>query len=49
MNKKFQVLWVDFKTGKANEQSLTFPQFSKIMKLEMTNDAQVLTYENIYA
>ncbi|MED3912861.1 hypothetical protein P4597_27660 [Peribacillus simplex] len=50
MNEKtFQVLWIDFKACNVNEENLTFPQFSKIMKMETVNDAQILTYENIYS
>lgn len=48
MEEKMNVLWVDFRTGKVNEDRLTFPQISKIMKLETVNDAQILVYENIY-
>jgi hypothetical protein len=42
-----QVLWIDFMSGRVYEETLNFPKFSKLMKLDNQNDIQILTYKKV--
>lgn len=40
-----RALWFDFRTNTANDEVLEFSKFSKLMKLDTSNDVQLLNYE----
>lgn len=40
-----KALWIDFLTNTVSEEIMSFPKFSKLMKLDVHNDVQILSYE----
>ena len=42
-----KILWFDFRMNTANEEILDFQKVSKLMKLDVSNDVQILSYEKV--
>lgn len=40
-----KTLWFDFRNHTVHEEIMDFPKFSKLMKLDVENEIQILTYE----
>jgi hypothetical protein len=40
-----KALWIDFRDGKVREDIMSFPAFSRLMKLDARNDIQILVYQ----
>lgn len=40
-----KTLWFDFRNNTVYEEIMDFPKFSKLMKLDVENEIQILTYE----